>query len=169
MQFASGRPYAATLAAACPVNDLTITTCPQDGDTLNNTAALESTANSALGINGAGPSPFAGLNSFYGPWTEQVDLALSRGFRLSERQILSFQVQAFNLLNHANYYVQNGNGVVAVQYSPFGESCGNADTPHTNQTCYLLPNSGPGGFGTLLQINSLNGPRVLEFSMKWSF
>jgi hypothetical protein len=169
MQFASGRPYAATLAAACPVNDLTVTTCPQDGNTLNNTAALQSTANSALGINGAGPSPFAGLNSFYGPWTEQVDLALSRGFRLSERQVLSFQVQAFNLLNHANYYVQNGNGVVAVQYSPFGEFCGNADTPHTNQTCYLLPNSGPSGFGTLLQINSLNGPRVLEFSMKWSF
>ena len=169
MQLASGRPYAARLAAACPVNDLTVTTCPQDGDTLNNTAALQSTANSALGINGAGPSPFAGLNSFYGPWTEQVDLALSRGFRLSERHSLSFAVQAFNLLNHANYYVQNGNGVVAVEYSPFGDSCGNTDTPHTNQTCYLLPNSGPGGFGTLLQINTLNGPRVLQFSMKWSF
>ena len=30
-------------------------------------------------------------------------------------------MKAFNLLNHANHYVQNGNGVNAVQYLPFGE------------------------------------------------
>ena len=168
MQFASGRPYAATLAAACPVNQLD-SPCAADGNILNNSAALQSTANSALGINGAGPSPFVGLNSFYGPWTQQIDLGLSRGFRLSESQTLSFQVQAFNLLNHANYYVQNGNGVNAVQYLPFGDTCGNPDNPQTNQTCYLLPNGGPNGFGALQRINSLNGPRVLQFALKWSF
>jgi hypothetical protein len=168
MQFASGRPYAATLAAACPVSEFD-STCAADGNVLNNSAALQSTANSALGINGSGPSPLAGLNSFYGPWTQQVDLGLSRGFRLSERHLLSLQVQAFNLLNHANYYVQNGNGVNAVQYLPFGDTCGNPDNPQTNETCYLRPNSGPSGFGTLQRINSLNGPRVLQFSLKWSF
>ena len=168
IQFASGRPYAATLASACPVDEFD-SACEEDGNILNNSAALQSTANSALGINGSGPSPFTGLNSFYGPWTQQVDLGISRGFRLSERNVLAFQVQAFNLLNHANYYVQNGNGVNAVQYLPFGDTCGNPDNPQANQTCYLLPNSGPTGFGTLQRINSLNGPRVLQFSLKWSF
>lgn len=168
MQFASGRPYAATLATACPVSEFD-SACEGDGNILNNSAALQSTANSALGINGAGPSPFAGLNSFYGPWTQQIDLGLSRGFRLSERHVLAFQVQVFNLLNHANYYVQNGNGVNSVQYLPFGDTCGNPDNPQANQTCYLSPNSGPAGFGNLQRINSLNGPRVLQFSLKWSF
>lgn len=125
-------------------------------------------ANSALGINGAGPSPFAGLNSFYGPWTQQIDLGVSRSFRLTERQNLSLQMQAFNLLNHANYYVQNGNGVNAVQYLPFGESCGNPDNPQTNQTCYLVPNTGTNGFGSLQRINSLNGPRVLQLALRWN-
>jgi hypothetical protein len=156
MQFASGRPYAALLA-------------PTDaGDVLNDTAALQSTANSALGISAAGPSPFAGLNSFYGPWTQQVDLGLARRFHITERQSLSLQVQAFNLLNHANYYVANGNGVFATQFVPVdpavGAGCGKPDG-----TCDLVPNNGPNGFGTLQRINALNGPRVLQFSFKYSF
>jgi hypothetical protein len=170
MQFASGRPYAAVLATACPVDDEINAPCDEgDGNTLNNTAALQSTANSALGINGAGPSPFVGLNSFYGPWTQQIDLGLSRTVRVTERHSISFAAQAFNLLNHPNYYVQNGNGVNAIQYTPFGESCGNPDNPQANQTCYLVPNGGPNGFGALQRINALNGPRVLQFAVKWSF
>ena len=78
-------------------------------------------------------------------------------------------MQAFNLLNHANHYVQNGNGVNAVQYLPFGESCGNPDNPQTNQTCYLVPNTGTNGFGSLQRINSLNGPRVLQLALRWNF
>ena len=170
MQFASGRPYAAVLGAACPTDDDLNEPCEAaDGNIINNTAALQSTANSALGINGGGPSPFAGLNSFYGPWTQQIDLGLARGFQLTERQSLSLQVQAFNVLNHANFYVQNGNGVNPIQYVPFGDTCGNPDNPQVNQTCYLVPNSGSGGFGSLQRINALNGPRVLQFAVKWSF
>jgi hypothetical protein len=170
MQFASGRPYAAVLATACPVDDEINAPCDEgDGNTLNNTAALQSTANSALGINGAGPSPLVGLNSFYGPWTQQIDMGLARTFRLTERHGVSLAVQAFNLLNHPNYYVQNGNGVNAIQYTPFGESCGNPDNPQANQACYLVPNGGPNGFGALQRINALNGPRVLQFAVKWSF
>ena len=170
MQFASGRPYAAVLSPSCPVDDGFDLPCEEaDGNILNNTAALQSTANSALGINGSGPSPFAGLNSFYGPWTQQIDVGLSRAFHLTETQSLALQVQAFNVLNHANYYVQNGNGVNAIQYRPFGESCGNPDNPQPDQTCYLVPNGGANGFGTLQRINSLNGARVLQFAVKWSF
>lgn len=153
MQFASGRPYAALLG----INGLP--------DSVNNTAANQSTANSALGINAGSPSPFVGLDSFYGPWTEQVDLGLARRFRITERQAVTFQVQAFNLLNHANYYVQNGNGVNPIQYNSFGSTCGDGQT--VNQTCYLAPNTGQ--FGRLSVINALNGPRVLQFALKYSF
>jgi hypothetical protein len=172
MQFASGRPYAALLDAACPTDEIDAgcDLAPQRGLTrniLNNTAALQSTANSALGIGGAGPSPLAGLNSFYGPWTQQIDLGLGRRFLITERQNLSLHVQAFNLLNHANYYVQNGNGVNQVQYRPFGNTCG--DGKSTDQICGLVPNHGANGFGSLRRINALNGPRVLQFALKYSF
>jgi hypothetical protein len=172
MQFASGRPYAALLGSACPLDEIGAQ-CEIDPASglsrhiVNDTAALQSTANSALGINGAGPSPLVGLNSFYGPWTQQIDLGLTRRFRITERQSISLQVQAFNLLNHANYYVQNGNGVNQVQYSPFGDTCG--DGSSTNQVCGLVPNNGTNGFGTLQRINALNGPRVLQFSLKYNF
>jgi hypothetical protein len=172
MQFASGRPYAALLDSACPLDEIDAE-CDLDPESglarnmVNNSAALQSTANSALGINGAGPSPLAGLNSFYGPWTQQIDLGIGRRLPITERQSLSLQVQAFNLLNHANYYVQNGNGVNQVQYTPFGDTCG--DGSSSDQLCGLVPNSGANGFGSLQRINSLNGPRVLQFSLKYSF
>jgi hypothetical protein len=172
MQFASGRPYAALLTAACTSSTNSLANCdnlpPSTGNaTVNDTAANQSTANSALGINAAGPSPAVGLNSFYGPWTQQVDLGLARRFALAERHAISFQVQAFNLLNHANYYVQNGTGVNAIQYQPVGATCG--DGASQNQTCYLVPNSGPGGFRTRQIVNALNGPRVLQFAFKYTF
>ena len=93
MQFASGRPYAALIDVACPNPDV----C----NSLNNTAALQATANSALGINSGSPSPFAGLDSFYGPWTEQIDLGLARRFKVTERHAVSLQAQVFNVMNHA--------------------------------------------------------------------
>ena len=175
MQFASGRPYAALIDSACTSDELD--ECQESNvfngtsvaasNAINNTAALQSTANSALGINAGSPSPLVGLDSFYGPWTQQVDIGLSRQFNISERHVITVQAQAFNLLNHANYYVQNGTGVNAIQYSPFGRTCG--DGHSRNQTCYLVPNTGSGGFGTLNVINALNGPRVLQFALKYSF
>jgi phage regulator Rha-like protein len=165
MQFASGRPYAPLIDVSCASDDID-DGCPDDApqNAINNTAALQATANSALGINGGSPSPLAGLNSFYGPWTQQVDLGLARSFNLTERHSVTFEAQAFNLLNHANYYVQNGNGVSQIQYEPFGSTCG--DGQSQNQQCYLVPQQ---GFGKLLVINALNGPRVLQFALKWNF
>jgi hypothetical protein len=168
MQFASGRPYAALIDISCAAADIS-NGCPDGApqNAINNTAALQSTANSALGINAGSPSPFSGLNAFYGPWTQQIDLGLSRRFHLSERHVLAIRAQAFNVLNHSNFYVQNGTGVNPIQYSPFGGTCGDGHT--LNQTCFLVPNSGLGGFGTLQVINALNGPRVFQFAAKLSF
>jgi hypothetical protein len=164
MLFSSGRPYAALLDAACTSSANNINKCDGTDAGLNDTAANQSTANSALGINGVGPSPAAGLNSFYGPWTRAVDFGLARSFSISEKQSLTFQVQAFNVLNHANYYVQNGNGVRALQYQPLGKYCG--DGLSQTQTCYLIPEP---GFKTLQVINALDGPRVLQFALKFNF
>jgi hypothetical protein len=195
MQFYSGRPYAAILDDTCtsvsgqggggddaahsrrrafddgdaPAS-YNVGSCSADGsqnNPVNDTAVNQATSNSALGINGSGPSPGEGINSFYGPWIEQIDLGLSRSFHVTERNVISFQAQAFNLFNHANYYVQNGGGVNQTQYAPNGPSCG--DGQSQNQTCYLVPETGPGGFGTLQTINALNGPRVLQFAFRYSF
>jgi len=177
MLFASGRPYAALLdvangsgGAASDVLHSTKLLRPLDSadsgesNTVNDSAALQVTANSALGINGSGPSPVTGLNSFYGPWTRQIDLGIARRLALTEHRSILLQVQAFNLLNHANYYVQNGNGADAVQYTPTGPTCGDGQSLY--QTCYLVPNP---GFKTLQVINALNGPRVFQFAFKYSF
>jgi hypothetical protein len=169
MQFASGRPYAALIDVSCAVNTLNPDgSCPasaaQNRNSINNSAALQATANSALGINSGSPSPFAGLDSFHGPWTEQVDLGLARKFNVTERHAVTLQAQVFNVMNHANYYVQNGTGVNYIKYSPFGSNCGDGVTP--NQQCYLVPTP---GFGQLQTINALNGPRVMQFALKWTF
>jgi hypothetical protein len=182
MEFSSGRPYAGLLSPAC-TNPSTspstvFATAFQNcgiavngqltgNDNLNDTAFNQDTANTAGGINGAGPTPGIGLNSFYGPWLERIDAGLARSFEIREGKELEFQVQAFNLFNHANYYVQNGGGVNQLQYNPIGANCG--DGASANQTCYLVPNSGSGNFGTLQEISPNGLPRVLQFSARFTF
>ncbi len=117
MEFSSGRPYAGLLAPA------------SSGDNLNDTAFNQDTAATAGGINGAGPTPGIGLNSFYGPWLERIDVGLARDIAIGEGKQLQFQAQAFNLFNHANYYVQNGDGINQIQYNPVGTTCGDGMTP----------------------------------------
>jgi hypothetical protein len=181
MEFSSGRPYAGLLSPACTSEVLPNTqfsaafsNCgpiaagnPPGNDNLNDTAFNQDTAATAGGINGAGPTPGIGLNSFYGPWLERIDLGLARSFVIREGKELQFQAQAFNLFNHANYYVQNGDGINQLQYNPVGSTCGDGMT--SNQTCYLVPNSGPGNFGTLQEISPDGLPRVLQFSVRFTF
>lgn len=157
----------ALLSPACTSSTVSFNNYDRGNDNVNDTAFNEDTANTAAGINGGEPTPGIGLNSFYGPWIERIDAALGRSFSLKEGHALQIQVQAFNLLNHANFYAQNGDGINQSQYNPIGSNCGGGAT--LNQTCYLMPNSGSGNFGSLQEI-SLNGlPRVLQFSARFSF
>ena len=55
------------------------------------------------------------------------------------------QAQAFNLFSHADYYMQNGDGINQLQYKPIGANCGDGAT--LNQTCYQVSNSRPDNFG----------------------
>jgi hypothetical protein len=167
MEFSSGRPYAGLLSPACTSSTLSFSNCDGANNNLNDSAFNQDTANTAGGINGAGPAPGVGLNSFYGPWLERIDFGLARSFTLAEGKELEIQAQAFNLLNHANYYVQNGNGINQLQYNPIGTTCG--DGMSLNQTCYLVPNSGPGNFGTLQEISPDGLPRVFQFSARFRF
>ncbi len=167
MEFSSGRPYAGLLSPACTSSTLSFGNCNGADDNLNDTAFNQVTANTAAGINGAGPTPGIGLNSFYGPWLQRIDVGLARNFSINESKELQFQVQAFNLFNHGNYYVQNGNGINQLQYNPIGTHCGDGIT--LNQTCYLVPNSGPGNFGTFQEISPNGLPRVLQFSARFMF
>ena len=168
MEFSSGRPYAGLLSPACTSPTLSFSNCgPTGNDNLNDTAFNQDTANTAAGVNGAGPTPGIGLNSFYGPWLERIDVALARSFSIGEGKELQFQAQAFNLFNHANYYVQNGDGVNPLQYNPIGTNCG--DGASLNQTCYLVPNSGSGNFGALQEISPNGLPRVFQFSARFTF
>jgi hypothetical protein len=95
-----------------------------------------------------------------GPFQDFYQAALAKGIRPT-------MAQAFNLFNHANYYVQNGNGINQLQYNPIGTNCGDGTT--LKQTCYLVLNSGPGNFGTLQEISPNGLPRVLQFSARFSF
>ena len=167
MQFLSGRPYAALLSPACTSSTLSFSNCDGLNGNLNDTAFNQDTANTAAGINGAGPTPGIGLNSFSGPWIDKIDLALARSFSIKEGKELQLEVQAFNVLNHANYYVQNGDGANPLQYNPIGTNCGDGTT--LKQACYLVPNSGPGNFGTLQEISPLSPARVLQFSARFTF
>ena len=176
MEFSSGRPYAGLLSPACTspaplsfntCNGVVVNNVLYGNDNLNDTAFNQDTANTAGGINGAGPTPGIGINSFYGPWLERIDVGLARSFAIREEKELQFQAQAFNLFNHANYYVQNGDGINQLQYNPIGANCG--DGLSTNQQCYLVPNSGPGNFGTYGEISPNGLPRVLQFSARFTF
>jgi Carboxypeptidase regulatory-like domain len=167
MEFSSGRPYAGLLSPACTSSTLSFGNCNGADDNLNDTAFNQVTANTAAGINGSGPTPGIGLNSFYGPWLERIDVGLARSFAIKEGKELQLQAQAFNLFNHTNYYVQNGDGINQLQYNPIGTNCGDGAT--LKQTCYLVPNSGPGNFGTFQEISPNGLPRVLQFSARFKF
>jgi hypothetical protein len=63
--------------------------------------------NTTLDINDFGPFPknMTGRNIFRGPGAWNDDLAISKDFPLSERFSLEFRAEAFNVVNHHNYYV----------------------------------------------------------------
>jgi hypothetical protein len=89
-----------------------------------------------------------GRNELRGPGTVNVDVALSRNFRVKERYSLQVRVDAFNILNHANF-------VGAI--SPAGTVTGYAT---------LSTNLSSATFG---RVSAAFDPRILQFSMKLRF
>jgi hypothetical protein len=65
----------------------------------------------ALGISDFGPFPanMMGRNSLTGPGAWNIDAALQKDFKLTERFGLEFRAEGFNILNHHNLYAFTGN------------------------------------------------------------
>ena len=158
-QINAGRPYTGVVTTSAL------------GATLNDSAANQATANTAAGLVGGGSqgglSPGEGINSFTGPGTTQVDLGIERSIKIKENQTINLKVQAFNLLNSANYFVYAGSGINQVQYHATGDNCGDGKT--INQTCTLVPNGGVGGFQTLTAVDQSHPPRIFQFSFAYKF
>ncbi len=97
-----------------------------------------------------------GRNTFDGPDWKSVDLSLSRKFKLSEKYSLQFRVEAFNLLNRANFDLpaNSDDGVQVFTFIPASGSTP-ASFPRT-------PNAGR-------IFNTVGGPRELQLGVKFLF
>jgi len=65
--------------------------------------------------------PVEGFDSFRGPGVRNLDLSVARSFRLNERLGLKFGIEAFDLLNHANFQqgaVDNGQYTTTERCAP---------------------------------------------------
>ena len=83
-------------------------------DGVNSYAALvvpppanTTSGNSLLGFSDLGPFPsgMIGRNAFRGPGAWNLDTALSKTFKVTERMGLEFRAEGFNIFNHHNMYV----------------------------------------------------------------
>ncbi len=108
--------------------------------------------------------PVEGFDSFRGPGVRNLDLSVARSFRLNERLGLKFGIEAFDVLNHANFQqgaVDNG------QYTTT-ERC----APQPDGPCTALPiwdaavNS---TFGKPIFSSPKYGSRNLQPSARFNF
>ena len=88
-----------------------------------------------------------GAGAVRGPGAFTINLALSRVFKIRERQTLEARGEAFNLLNWTNVY----NPVATITSANFGQIVAGASS----------------GLGALSQ--SLNDPRIMQFALKYNF
>jgi hypothetical protein len=94
----------------------------------------------------------------FGAW--QIDFALHRTFRLSERAGLQFRAEAFNILNHPNFANPSSVGnpwhVALSHDSNFGRS-----------TAMLATGLGSTGVpGQLHPVFQIGGPRSIQFALR---
>jgi hypothetical protein len=83
-------------------------------------------------------------NNLWGPGTFNIDLSASKNWNLTERQMLRFSAEAFNLTNTPRF------DVGTMQLNLAGNSITNS-----------------GSFGNFS--STLSNPRVLEFALRYSF
>ncbi len=97
----------------------------------------------------------------FGAW--QIDFALHRTFRLSERTSLQFRAEAFNILNHPNF----------ANPSDFGDpthltlnGASLVGTATETLATGLAQTSIPGGLNPLFRVG---GPRSMQFALRLHF
>jgi hypothetical protein len=111
---------------------------------------------SAFGPPDLGTYGNLGLNNLKGPGVFQLNLSLSRNFRIAERKTLQVRGEAFNLPNHLNPFTP---GITPINGTLFGGQQ-NQSAPNFGQiTSDISGNNGllPGDY------------RVVQFAMKFVF
>lgn len=98
-----------------------------------------------------------GRNVLRGFGATQWDLALHRGFNLTEKFNLQFRAEFFNVLNHPNFANPN----VTLGIPGFGRP-----TMMLGRALSQGPGGGRGGFSPLFQ---LGGPRDIQFALRLQF
>ncbi len=111
--------------------------------------------------------PGEGFNSFRGPGIANLDVSLSRNIPVNRRVTVTAKVEAFDLLNHANY---QQNSVDNLQYTT-AQRCGAYDT---GGSCvqplpiWDVTGTNP-DFGKPSAIAPKYGSRAFQFSMRVTF
>jgi hypothetical protein len=150
---ASGQPVQANISGF-PANgvDGGVT-----GAVINNSAAAA-----------GGRVPQLGRNVFTGPSLHNVDVRVMREFSIRERAKLQFLAEAFNILNQTNLILSGNTASTAYNYVRLGAvGCSASLFSGTNgclvpSPTFLAPSSGT-------SVNTLYGPRQLQFSAKFVF
>jgi hypothetical protein len=125
------------------------------GRRINKTAFDSATPTAALRQGTLGRNALRG----FGMW--QVDMALRREFKLTERFKVQFRAETFNMFNHPNFGDPGagGNGTTVLTSQQFGQS--------TNMLGRSLGAGGVlGGFNPLYQVG---GPRSMQLALKLLF
>jgi hypothetical protein len=86
-----------------------------------------------------------GRNTFRGPFQERFDMALMKQTKLTERFLLKFQMDAFNVFNHPSFDVPNNN----ISQYRVSNGVPSVQTP-------------PASFGFIQ--HTLGSPRLIQFS-----
>jgi len=97
----------------------------------------------------------------FGAW--QIDFALHRTFRMSERTNLQFRAEAFNILNHPNFANPSVGGIPSSLTLTH-------DTTFGRSTQTLASGlSSTGVAGQLNPLFQIGGPRTMQFALRLSF
>jgi Carboxypeptidase regulatory-like domain/TonB dependent receptor len=113
-----------------------------------------------------------GRNIFRGPFQSRVDMTVFKNIKLTERFVLRFDMQAFNLFNHASFDTPNND----VRFNPFfgnpPDYVGTSHNPCFTQTtgigvqgAYACPPTGQLG---VIQ-HTIGSPRFLQMALHLNF
>jgi len=109
----------------------------------------------AFAVQPSGVQGNLGRNAIAGFGMSQVDLALSREFRIRDRAGLQFRIEAFNLSNHPNF----ADPVKYLDNPLFGQS--------TSMLNMMLGTGSPGS--GLSPVLGSGGPREIQLSLRFHF
>jgi hypothetical protein len=70
--------------------------------------------------NPAGSTGNLPLNFLNGPWYFNWNAGFFRNFRIGEKRQLQLRAEAFNVLNHANFFIGESSGIFNVNSTNFG-------------------------------------------------